>query len=39
MLDASYYLFVSDKKNDFAGLRPKLMQEVEKLGGTKIFPG
>jgi hypothetical protein len=28
MSDASYNLFVSDKKNDFAGLRPKLMQEV-----------
>ena len=39
MLDASYYLFVSDKKNDFAGLRPKLMQEEEKLEGVRILPG
>jgi len=28
MLDVSYNLFVSDKKDDIAGLRPKLMQEV-----------
>ena len=27
MLDVSYNLFVSDKKDDIAGLRHKLMQE------------
>ena len=38
-LDASYELFVSKKLDALAGLRPKLMQEVEKLEGARILPG
>ena len=37
MLDASYNLFVSDKLDALSGLRPKLMQEVEKLDGARIL--
>ena len=38
-LDASYELFVSKKLDALAGLRPKLMQEMEKLEGARILPG
>lgn len=38
-LDASYRLFVSGKLDVLAGLRPRLMQEVEKLPGARVLEG
>jgi polar amino acid transport system substrate-binding protein len=38
-LDASYDAFVAQKLDALAGLRPKLLQEVEKLPGAKILDG
>ena len=38
-LDASYDLFVSEKLDALAGLRPKLMEENEKMAGSTILPG
>lgn len=38
-LDASYQLFVSRKLDVLSGLRPRLMQEVEKLPGARVLEG
>ena len=38
-LDASYDLFVAEKLDALAGLRPRLMQDVEKLPGARILEG
>lgn len=38
-LDASYQLFVSKKLDVLSGLRPRLMQEVEKLPGARVLEG
>ena len=38
-LDASFNLFVAEKLDALAGLRPKLIQEVEKVEGSRILPG
>ena len=38
-LDASYELFVNEKLDALAGLRPKLMEENEKMAGSTILPG
>jgi polar amino acid transport system substrate-binding protein len=38
-LDSSYDEFVAKKLDALAGLRPKLLQEVEKLPGAKILDG
>jgi len=38
-LDASFDLFVEQKLDALAGLRPKLMEEVEKLPGARILDG
>lgn len=38
-VDASYDLFVSGKFDALAGLRPRLLKEVEKLPGARILPG
>jgi polar amino acid transport system substrate-binding protein len=38
-LDASFDLFVSEKLDALAGLRPRLMQDVEKLPGAHILDG
>ena len=38
-LDASYDLFVSEKLDALAGLRPRLLQDVEKLPGARILEG
>jgi polar amino acid transport system substrate-binding protein len=38
-LDASYDLFVADKLDALAGLKPRLLQEVERLPGARILPG
>lgn len=38
-LDASYDLFVTEKLEALAGLRPKLIEEAEKLPGARILPG
>lgn len=38
-LDASYDLFVNDKLDVLAGLKPKLLSEVKKLPGAKILDG
>ena len=38
-LDASYDLFVSEKLDALAGLRPRLLQDVEKLPGARILDG
>jgi polar amino acid transport system substrate-binding protein len=38
-LDASYDLFVADKLDALAGLKPRLLQDVEKLPGARILDG
>jgi polar amino acid transport system substrate-binding protein len=38
-LDASYDLFVADRLDALAGLRPRLMQDVEKMPGARILDG
>jgi polar amino acid transport system substrate-binding protein len=38
-LDASYDLFVADRLDALAGLRPRLMQDVEKVPGARILDG
>src|SRR5690349_21626387 len=38
-LDASFNVFVNDKLDALAGLRPKLTQDVEKLPGARILDG
>jgi polar amino acid transport system substrate-binding protein len=38
-LDASYELFVGDKLDALAGLRPRLLQDVDKLPGARILDG
>ena len=38
-IDASYERFVADKLDALAGLRPKLVTEVEKLPGARILEG
>lgn len=38
-LDASYDLFVAEKLDALAGLKPKLMSEVKKLPGARILDG
>ena len=38
-LDASFDLFVAEKLGALAGLRPRLMQDVEKLPGARILDG
>jgi polar amino acid transport system substrate-binding protein len=38
-LDASYEQFVADKLDALAGLRPRLLQDVEKLPGARILEG
>ena len=38
-LNASYDLFVSDKLDALAGLRPRLMSDVEKLPGARLLDG
>ncbi len=38
-LDASYELFVRDKLDALAGLRPRLVQDVEKLPGARVLDG
>jgi polar amino acid transport system substrate-binding protein len=38
-LDASFTLFVEQKLDALAGLRPKLLEEVEKLPGARILDG
>jgi polar amino acid transport system substrate-binding protein len=38
-LDASYELFVRDQLDALAGLRPRLLQDVEKLPGARLLDG
>lgn len=38
-LDASFDLFVNDKLEALAGLKPRLLSDVEKLPGARILPG
>jgi len=38
-LDASYETFVADQLDALAGLRPRLLQDVEKLPGARILDG
>ena len=38
-LNASYDLFVNDKLDALAGLRPRLMSDVEKLPGARLLDG
>ena len=38
-LDASYEQFVADKLDALAGLRPRLLQDAEKLPGARILDG
>jgi polar amino acid transport system substrate-binding protein len=38
-LDASFEQFVSDRLDALAGLRPRLLQDVEKLPGARIMDG
>jgi len=38
-LDASFDLFVSGKLDALAGLKPRLLSDVEKLSGARILPG
>jgi polar amino acid transport system substrate-binding protein len=38
-LDASFELFVTEKLDALAGLRPRLLQDVEKLPGARILDG
>ncbi len=38
-LDASFELFVAEKLDALAGLKPRLLQDVEKLPGARILDG
>jgi polar amino acid transport system substrate-binding protein len=38
-LDASFEQFVADKLDALAGLRPRLLQDIEKLPGARILEG
>ena len=38
-VDASYNIFVADKMEALAGLRPRLVTDVEKLPGSRILEG
>jgi polar amino acid transport system substrate-binding protein len=38
-LDASYEQFVHDKLDALAGLRPRLLSDVQKLPGARILEG
>ncbi|WP_119419169.1 transporter substrate-binding domain-containing protein [Desertibaculum subflavum] len=38
-LDASFDLFVNDKLDALAGLKPRLLSDVEKLPGARLLPG
>ncbi|MEZ5844618.1 MAG: transporter substrate-binding domain-containing protein [Hyphomicrobiaceae bacterium] len=38
-LEASYDLFIAEKADALAGLRPKLMSEVKRLPGARIIDG
>lgn len=38
-IDASYDLFVTDNLDALAGLRPRLIEDVEKLPGARILDG
>jgi polar amino acid transport system substrate-binding protein len=38
-LNASYDLFVNEKLDALAGLRPRLISDVEKLPGAKVLDG
>ena len=38
-LDSAYEQFVSDKLEVLAGLRPRLLADVEKLPGARILDG
>jgi polar amino acid transport system substrate-binding protein len=38
-LDAAFERFVADKLDALAGLRPRLLQDVEKLPGARILDG
>jgi polar amino acid transport system substrate-binding protein len=38
-LDASYEQFVADKLDALAGLRPRLLQDAEKLPGARVLDG
>jgi len=38
-LDASYELFLREKADALAGLRPKLLSEVKKLPGARVIDG
>jgi len=38
-IDASYELFVKDKLDALAGLKPRLLSDVEKLPGARILDG
>ncbi len=38
-IDASYDLFVNDRLDALAGLRPRLVEDVEKLPGARILDG
>jgi polar amino acid transport system substrate-binding protein len=38
-LEASYEIFVGDKLDALAGLRPRLLQDVDKLPGARILDG
>ncbi len=38
-LNASYDLFVNDKLDALAGLRPRLISDVEKLAGARLLDG
>jgi polar amino acid transport system substrate-binding protein len=38
-LDAAYQQFVHDKLDALAGLRPRLLQDVEQLPGARILDG
>jgi polar amino acid transport system substrate-binding protein len=38
-LDASYDLFVRDKLDALAGLRPRLLRDIQKLPGARVLEG
>ena len=38
-LDAAYQLFVADRLDALAGLKPRLLQDVEQLPGARILDG
>ena len=38
-VDASYYAFVGDKLEALAGLKPRLLKDVEKLPGARLLDG